>query len=248
MSEPNLSLHAENLLIKLVDGWDAAPPERQFSFGVSPGANRFLTLFHEGLPDGKLATLWSHINELTPAGMILDAGEQPLYAEYRMYFSLTTKGRNYVRNLRSGAVATGPRLFIVHGHDDVTKWEVKNFLQNRLHLPEPVVLHEQPNRGRTIIEKFEEHASEVDGAVVLLTPDDRWGADGSNDELRRARQNVIFELGYFFGHFQRRTGRVLLLYRGVLDLPSDIAGIVYIDISNGVESAGELIRRELLRP
>jgi predicted nucleotide-binding protein len=150
-----------------------------------------------------------------------------------------------VRSINAPAVAGGPRLFIVHGHDEATKWEVKNFLQNRLHLPEPVVLHEQANRGRTIIEKFEEHAEGVDGAVVLLTPDDHWRSEGSDDELRRARQNVIFELGYFFGRFERRSGRVLLLYKGLLDLPSDIAGIIYIDISNGVEAAGEHIRREL---
>ena len=35
----------------------------------------------------------------------------------------------------------------------------------------PVVLHEQPHRGRTVIEKFEAH-SDVAFAVVLFTPDD----------------------------------------------------------------------------
>ncbi len=138
-----------------------------------------------------------------------------------------------------------PRLFIVHGSDEVTKWAVKNYLQNRLKLPEPIVLHELPNHGRTLIEKFEDHADEVDGAVVLLTPDDIWLEEGTNEELRRARQNVVFELGYFVGRLGRRSGKILLLYKGALNLPSDITGIAYISIEPGVEAAGEQIRREL---
>jgi predicted nucleotide-binding protein len=43
----------------------------------------------------------------------------------------------------------------------------------------------------------------------------------------------------------RTSGRVLLLYKDSLDIPSDIAGIEYIDITNGIESAGEKIRKEL---
>ena len=37
---------------------------------------------------------------------------------------------------------------------------------------EPIILHEQANAGRAIIEKFEDHADDVAFAVVLLTPDD----------------------------------------------------------------------------
>ncbi len=145
-----------------------------------------------------------------------------------------------------GAPAEGPRVFIVHGHDEEAKYALKNYLQNTLKLPEPVVLHEQPNCGRTILEKFEEQAGNVDVVFVLLTPDDTvWSADQTTSAPRRARQNVIFELGYFLGRMGRGTGRVLLLHRGALDLPSDIAGLVYIDISEGIEAAGESIRREL---
>jgi len=136
-------------------------------------------------------------------------------------------------------------MFIVHGHDEKTKFEVKNYLQNTLHLPEPIILHEQPSLGRSVIEKFEAHANKVDGAIVLLTPDDHWVKDGTNEEIRRARQNVIFELGYFYAKFGRESGRVLLLYKGELDLPSDISGVIYINITHGVESAGEQIRKEL---
>lgn len=138
------------------------------------------------------------------------------------------------------------RSFIVHGHDEATKLSVKNYLQNTLQLPEPIILHEQPNLGRTIIEKFEDYAAESALVFVLLTPDDIGAAaTARDDEKRRARQNVIFELGYFLGAFGRSSARVFLLHKGPLELPSDLAGLCYIDISAGVEAAGESIRKEL---
>jgi CheY-like chemotaxis protein len=138
------------------------------------------------------------------------------------------------------------RPFIVHGQDEKAKLALKNYLQNTLHFPEPVILHEQPGLGRTIIEKFEDYAANCSIVFVLLTPDD-LAASGSekDDDKRRARQNVIFEMGYFLGMLGRNSGRVLLLYRGPLELPSDLAGVVYIDISQGIEAAGEKIRREV---
>jgi len=138
------------------------------------------------------------------------------------------------------------RTFIVHGHDDAAKYELKNYLQNTLRLPEPIILHEQPSLGRTVIEKFEDIAHQVNLVFVLLTPDDFINSPPSSNELkRRARQSVVFEMGYFFGMLQRRRGKVLLLYKGSLELPSDISGIIYVDISNGIEAAGETIRKEL---
>jgi CheY-like chemotaxis protein len=138
------------------------------------------------------------------------------------------------------------RPFIVHGHDDKTKLEVKNYLQNVLRLPEPVILHEQPNLGKTLIEKFEEFASVTNLAFVILTPDDHpTGPDANDVSKRRARQNVIFELGFFLGVLGRCSGRVFLLYKGPLELPSDLSGVVYLDITRGVDTAGEQIRREL---
>jgi predicted nucleotide-binding protein len=136
--------------------------------------------------------------------------------------------------------------FIVHGHDETAKLNLKNYLQNTLHFPEPIILHEQPNIGRTLIEKFEETSLDSLIIFILLTPDDVTVADKeSNDEKRRARQNVIFEMGYFLGTLGRRSGRVILLYRPPLELPSDLSGVAYIDISQGIEAAGEEIRREV---
>jgi len=81
---------------------------------------------------------------------------------------------------------------------------------------------------------------------VLLTPDDAVPAEDASDEVkRRAHQNVIFEMGYFLGKLGRHRGRVLLLYKDPLELPSDISGLIYINITRGIEAAGEDIRREL---
>lgn len=138
-----------------------------------------------------------------------------------------------------------PTTFIVHGHNETTKLSLKNYLQNTLNFPEPIILHEQPNQGRTIIEKFEYYAGKSSLVFVLLTPDDIGGeATTPNDLKRRARQNVIFELGYFLGMLGR-TGRVLLLHQGPIELPSDLSGVVYIDITNGIEATSEIIRREI---
>ncbi len=140
----------------------------------------------------------------------------------------------------------GPRIFVVHGHDETALYQLKEYIQSTLGLPRPVVLREQPSLGRTIIEKFEAAADETDLVFVLLTPDDEATAASGNN-MRRARQNVIFELGYFFAKLQRHSGRVLLLHKGPLEIPSDISGLIYVDISNGIESAGEVLRRELAR-
>ena len=87
----------------------------------------------------------------------------------------------------------------------------------------PIILHEQPSQGRTIIEKVEAHG-DVGFAVVLLTPDDVGGPN--RDQLqRRPRQNVLLELGYFIGRLSR--SRVCALKRGEMEFPTDFAGVVW---------------------
>lgn len=122
--------------------------------------------------------------------------------------------------------APTPSVFIVHGHDSELKEKTARFIE-RLGLS-PVILHEQASQGTTIIEKLERHAN-VKFAIVLLTGDDIGGAMGSKDEQRsRARQNVIFELGYFIAKLGR--SRVCALYAGDVELPSDYRGVVYVRI------------------
>lgn len=118
-------------------------------------------------------------------------------------------------------------IFIVHGRNHSLKEEVARFIE-KLHL-KPVILHEQPNKGRTVIEKFIEH-SDVSFSIILLTPDDKGGlADEqvANYKLR-ARQNVIFELGYFIGKLGR--DKVCALYLPGVEIPSDYSGILFIQV------------------
>lgn len=119
-------------------------------------------------------------------------------------------------------------IFVVHGHDESVTQTVARFLE-RLDL-QPIILHEQPNLGRTVIEKFEAHA-DVGFAVVLLTPDD-LGMLASAEKLNpRARQNVILELGYFIGRLGR--ARVCALYVEGVEIPSDIHGVLYVPYDSG---------------
>lgn len=138
-----------------------------------------------------------------------------------------------------------PRAFIVHGHDEPAISELKDYLQNTLKWEQPVILRDQPNRGRTIIEKFEELSGRIDCVFVLLTPDDAGVNLSTDDEKRRARQNVIFEMGFFYAKMGRKTGRIIALRKGPIDLPSDIQGVVWIDISRGIKASGEEIRKEV---
>ena len=117
------------------------------------------------------------------------------------------------------------KVFIVHGHDREAKAAVARFME-RLGL-EAIILDEQASEGLTIIEKFEKHAKSVDFAIVLMTPDDVGAPiEKKNDLKLRARQNVIFELGYFFHALGRK--RVCALYKEGVELPSDIYGVVYV--------------------
>ncbi len=121
------------------------------------------------------------------------------------------------------------RVFIVHGHDEGAKLLLAHFIE-QLDL-EPIILSEQPNEGRTVVEKFEAN-SDVAYAVVLLTPDDIGHPRDMPDKTRpRARQNVILELGYFVGRLSR--ARVCALLKGSVEIPSDIHGVVYISIDEG---------------
>lgn len=115
------------------------------------------------------------------------------------------------------------RIFVVHGHDEAARESTARFLE-KLGF-DPIILHEQHSGGRTIIEKLEQY-SDVDYAVVLLTPDDVGAqASGEEDLAPRARQNVILELGYFIGKLGRKN--VCALHRGDVELPSDFLGVLY---------------------
>ena len=132
--------------------------------------------------------------------------------------------------------ANTTQIFIIHGRDTGTRELIAGVLR-RLGL-EPVILQEQPNRGRTIIEKFEEYA-QVGFAIALFTPDDFGGLEG-DDPQSRARQNVIFEFGYFIGKYGR--DRVWALVKGDIEIPSDYSGVLNIHITDSSGWKMDLVR------
>lgn len=123
--------------------------------------------------------------------------------------------------LADGPASQSRKIFIVHGHDEGAQQTVARFIESIGF--EAIILSEQANQGRTVIEKIEMHG-DVGFAVVLLTPDDVGGK--SSESLRpRARQNVLLELGYFLARLKRE--RVCTLVKGDLEFPTDFAGVVW---------------------
>ena len=120
------------------------------------------------------------------------------------------------------------QVFIVHGHDELAKTEVARFVE-KLGF-EAIILSEQPNEGKTIIEKIEEY-SNVDFGIVLYTPCDVGAESGSKDFKNRARQNVVFEHGFLIGKLGR--DRVHALKKDDVETPNDISGIVYTNMDAG---------------
>ena len=123
------------------------------------------------------------------------------------------------------------RVFIVHGHNDQMKLAVARSIE-KLGLV-AIILHEQPNAGETIIEKIAKY-SDVDFAIVLLSPDDYgYESDAKPENAKfRARQNVILELGYFLGKLGRNRVAALYLQHQNFEMPSDFSGVLYIPFDN----------------
>jgi predicted nucleotide-binding protein len=129
-------------------------------------------------------------------------------------------------------------VFIIHGHDEGTKETIARFIL-KIGLT-PIILHEQPNRGKTIIEKFEQHAN-VNFALALLTPDYIGGDKSDSKKFKpRARQNVIFEFGFFIGLLGR--SRVCALMNQDIEIPSDYEGVIYIPLDKSEAWKMKLIK------
>lgn len=131
-----------------------------------------------------------------------------------------SKIQNPIRNKR--------KVFIVHGRDNEAKLEVCRFIE-KIGL-ETIVLHEQASTGMTIIEKIEHYSNDADFALVLYTACDhgRGIHESKTHPKNRARQNVVFEHGYFMAKLGREN--VCALVKGDIETPNDISGIVYVNL------------------
>jgi len=186
----------------------------------------------------------SEFDDERTAALMYGSGETP-QEEVRIAIDATEEQLNSLRTIRQRVelldafplanvvtrktTPSANAVFVVHGRDESAKHSIARFLE-QIGLS-PIILHEQPDKGRTIIQKFEDH-TDVVFAVVLLTPDDEgrlWGSSGGLS--LRARQNVILELGYFIGKLGR--ARVCALKGDGVEEPSDLHGVLYIPLDSG---------------
>lgn len=127
------------------------------------------------------------------------------------------------------------RVFITHGHNEIAKLKIKDFLSTRLG-HEPVILGEQPGRqGLTIIEALEKFSEGCEFAAILLT-----GDDTTRDGGIRARQNVVHEIGFFQGRLGR--SKVVLIVEKGVEIPSNLSGLFYLEYEKDVKEIFDDIR------
>ena len=119
------------------------------------------------------------------------------------------------------------KVFIVHGHNGEIKEAVARIIEKQG--LEAVILSEQANRGKTIIEKFEAN-SNVGAAICLFTADDKGRSASNPSDNDRARQNVVFETGYFIGKLGREN--IIIIAGSSVEMPSDLSGVVYTNQSD----------------
>lgn len=150
-------------------------------------------------------------------------------------------------NAKAASLATSVvsrRVFVVYGHDSSAKTQLEAMLR-RWEL-EPLFLDQLPSEGQTIIEKLESYGKAAGFCVVLATPDDEGHREGHPDEnARRARQNVVLELGMMLAHLGRSRVAILLKEQDKMERPSDIQGLIYIPFKDDVQEAKVVLAKEM---
>ena len=142
-----------------------------------------------------------------------------------------SRATDKTRDVKKRIKPKSNRIFVVHGLDEAMKEAVARALE-KLGL-KPIILHEKPDKGRTVIEKISDY-SDVSFAVVLLSADD-FGcsrAEGIEKGKFRARQNVIFELGFFIGKLGRKNVLPIFREEDNFDMLSDYKGVIYTPFDN----------------
>jgi predicted nucleotide-binding protein len=129
------------------------------------------------------------------------------------------------------------RVFISHGRADDWR-KVQQFIEKDVKL-RTIELAQEPNAGRTIIEKLIDNSERCDSAVIVMTGDDLFDANEA-----RARENVMHEIGFFQGKFGRNL--VILLHEEGVNIPTNLAGVAYVPFPKGnIEAGFHVLQREL---
>ena len=132
-----------------------------------------------------------------------------------------------LENMEGVRPMNNKRVFIVHGHNIQVRDNVELLLR-RVGL-DPIILANEPNKGRTVIDKIEDY-SDVSFAIIIYTACDEGRLKGESNWKDRARQNVLFEHGYFCAKLTR--AKVVALHERGVEVPSDLSGVLYISLED----------------
>jgi hypothetical protein len=181
----------------------------------------------------------------SPSGIIIFYGsstDSPNLPAFVIENFLGSQFESYFKDaIKAISKETNFRVFVIHGHSEAKRRELKDLLKYEFSL-DPIVLIDESDQGSsTLIEKFERYAPSCAYAIALITPDDLIEKDG--EAYLQARPNVLLELGWFIAHLGRKG--VLLLVQGDSKLPSDLSGIVTKRFNNNVSEIALSIKREL---
>ena len=139
--------------------------------------------------------------------------------------------------LRSETVGTN--VFVGHGRSQIWR-ELKDFIEDRLHLPVDE-FNTQPVAGVTNIARLSEMMDAAAIAFLVMT-----GEDEQPDGQLRARMNVVHEAGLFQGRLGFARA-IVLLEEGCEEF-SNIAGLGQVRFPPGnIQAAFEEIREVLER-
>ena len=136
------------------------------------------------------------------------------------------------------------KVFVVYGHDLGARDSLVLLLE-KWGL-EPLCLDALPTQGRTIIEQLEAYIPQANYGVVLITPDDVGSAIEEELPQKRARQNVILELGMLFMKLGRkRVAIVMKKCTPEIEIPSDIDGVLRLEYKTSIQEISRQLISEL---
>jgi predicted nucleotide-binding protein len=154
-----------------------------------------------------------------------------------------SKDINHSTQRKNSSEAMENNVFIIHGHNEAKRRELCELLRTEFGL-NPIVLSEQPESGiSTIIEKFEKYARTCSYAFALFTPDDIVINKGK--EYFQTRPNVIFELGWFVSHINRKNVCILNQSGYGTEIFSDLQGVLRKEFKDEIREKYIEIRDEL---
>lgn len=122
-------------------------------------------------------------------------------------------------------------VFIVHGRDTDALRDLELVLRRKGVTPK--VLADEDKSAQNLLSALEDLIRICKAGFILATPDDegRLVLTGNEAPSARARENVILETGLLFAKY-REFGRVSILLKKPVKLPSDLNGVAYDEFTN----------------